>query len=748
MANFITTEHLETDGYSGELKVWEALKAAYQAEAQGLGYWRYPLVSKEAIREPDILFAEPELGISIIEVKALPLSIIHNISGYRWELRRPYYGKNYISPYEQAKAQASILSKKLHNRNLPQIAIRALIALPSVTREEWDFRFGDLLCDVPILFEDQLSPSRLRKVLSETTPIKYGYPLHHGEWLALQSALGTSGNIPKNSNKPENQITTSKKDQIISISTIQENNKQPRQRPSKASLMQKIAKEIRDFDFQQEQISKTIPAGPQRIRGIAGSGKTVLLTQKAANMHLKHPDWDIALVFFCRSLYETIKTQVDHWLRVGSNDEVNLDGAKHKIRILHAWGAKNQAGFYRVLTDQLDLSPRHIYNTPHQTPSDKLAYSCKELLKHAEKTEKSIQIFDAVLIDEGQDLITEKETLYFKGTQPFYWMAYQSLRPIHKDPAIEGPKSKRLIWAYDEAQSLDALIIPSIKEIFGDYATDVFGFGPVYKGGIKKSEIMKKCYRTPRSVLMAAHALGMGIFRRQGMLTGLTNKADWEALGYEIQGVFRNGHQITLSRPIDNSPHPLENYLKHYPEESLLSFKHYSQYDDELQALIESIQHDIKVEGLAPEQILVITLDSSAKATNTIFQAFHSAGLDIYIASAKDINTIPKKWPNNDPNGFRRQGAVTLTSIARAKGNEADMVYVIGINKLADKEDDIKLRNQLFIAISRSCGWVHLSGTKMQDTTLKQEIEHVLSSQNTFQFTYQGTPKRTLESVE
>ena len=49
-----------------------------------------------------------------------------------------------------------------------------------------------------------------------------------------------------------------------------------------------------------------IPPGPQRIRGIAGSGKTRLLCQKAAWMHKEHPDWDIAYVFFTQALYDEI----------------------------------------------------------------------------------------------------------------------------------------------------------------------------------------------------------------------------------------------------------------------------------------------------------------------------------------------------------------------------------------------------------------------------------------------------------
>src|SRR5262249_59142237 len=42
------------------------------------------------------------------------------------------------------------------------------------------------------------------------------------------------------------------------------------------------------------------PDGPQRIRGLAGSGKTVILALKAAYFHALHPDWRIALTFQTR----------------------------------------------------------------------------------------------------------------------------------------------------------------------------------------------------------------------------------------------------------------------------------------------------------------------------------------------------------------------------------------------------------------------------------------------------------------
>ena len=57
------------------------------------------------------------------------------------------------------------------------------------------------------------------------------------------------------------------------------------------------------------------------------------------------------------------------------------------------------------------------------------------------------------------------------------------------------------------------------------------------------------------------------------------------------------------------------------------------------------------------------------------------------------------------------------------------MVYVVGLDRIAAREDSIKLRNQLFVAISRSRGWVHLSGAGMEGSALAGEIRRVLGSE-------------------
>ena len=668
----------------------------------------------------------------VIEVKSLSLDMIGNVSGYRWYLTRPYYGKLTLNPYEQARRQAQLLGElAIRKAELPQLATRALVALPLIEREAWDERFGTLLGEVPMLFADQLTPARLRRALEQAAPVRYGEALDDDAWLALRRALGTSGSLPQRRIQP------------------------PRPAPAaapqrRAELVARTARHLHAFDLQQELIAKTIPPGPQRIRGIAGSGKTVLLAQKAANMHLRHPDWNIALVFFSRSLYDQLRTQVDHWLREATQGERSLATAQHRLRILHAWGSQEQPGFYGSLASQVGVRPLTVANTPANTsPTAKLLFACQALLMDAQLTGRSLQVFDAVLIDEGQDLVHEEQALTFEEKQAFYWMAYQSLRPVERDALFDTgePEARRLIWAYDEAQSLDTLTIPNTRALFGDEGASIFGPGATYRGGIRKSEVMHRCYRMPGPVLLAAHALGMGLLRPAGMLTGLTNRRDWQNIGYEVEGKFLSGHEVTLRRPDENSPNPLPGFT----EEALVTFQSWPTRQAELAALVAALRRDLNEHGLQPSRQVLVVVPGLEWEPYTlqaeVFRALRAADLSVYLPGNKDVNAPRQKYPDTKPNDFWRDGAITVSPVIQAKGNEADVVYVVGLDRIAQREDHIQLRNQLFVAISRSRGWVHLSGSGLEDSALAAEVRAVIAAGEGLTFTYR-VPRRMLDVEE
>ena len=51
------------------------------------------------------------------------------------------------------------------------------------------------------------------------------------------------------------------------------------------------------MDEWQKKATLEVPDGPQRIRGLAGTGKTIVLALKAAYLHTQHPEWNILVTF-------------------------------------------------------------------------------------------------------------------------------------------------------------------------------------------------------------------------------------------------------------------------------------------------------------------------------------------------------------------------------------------------------------------------------------------------------------------
>lgn len=59
---------------------------------------------------------------------------------------------------------------------------------------------------------------------------------------------------------------------------------------SKGDVIKKIEKEIANLDQWQKKAALEMVDGPQRIRGLAGSGKAIVLALKAAYLHAQYPE--------------------------------------------------------------------------------------------------------------------------------------------------------------------------------------------------------------------------------------------------------------------------------------------------------------------------------------------------------------------------------------------------------------------------------------------------------------------------
>jgi len=115
------------------------------------------------------------------------------------------------------------------------------------------------------------------------------------------------------------------------------------------------------LDDQQMKVAVQIPPGPQRIRGLAGTGKTVLLAMKAANIHKLYPDKRILFTFHTQSLYNQARNLVTRFYRFYSDVDPNWEN----LHIRHAWGGKTKPGVYYDLTQRQgsDFIPFNVART-------------------------------------------------------------------------------------------------------------------------------------------------------------------------------------------------------------------------------------------------------------------------------------------------------------------------------------------------------------------------------------------------
>ena len=702
LAKFIETESLGNKGEAAEKTVWDSVKRAFE-QRKCIGYWRYPIFYSGKFRkEPDILIADRQLGLIVIEVKAVRIEQIVNIQGHRWQYRDFYTQSG--NPYQQAERQLFALLEYCDREPLlkRQITARAIVALPYITQLQWQQKgFDRLPNSPPILFQEHLATSSSLLNLIDRALVIKGSVLTSTQWDLWLSVLGGTA---------------------LYTPTYQKLACSPQ---SRRKIIQQVRSRLSEIDLHHERIAKQIPPGMQRIRGIAGSGKTVILCQKAALMSVKHPRWQIALVFFSRSLYDAITQQVDKWIAYLTCDRLRYDPQTSNLKILHAWGSKEQPGFYSTICRAVGTTPLSVPFTISKKPNEALAEACVQLLDN-----KTIPpIFDAVLIDEAQDLMAQWK---YRDKQAFYWLAYQSLRPVNPI----HPQQRRLIWAYDELQSLNGLNIPEPVELFGeDLGHLVTG---QYNQQINKTEIIANCYRTPHQIIITAHAIALGLFRTKGILTGSIHPVEWQALGYKLIGNWQPGNQITLIR--QRSP----NIVSELWHKDTISFNHFTSRQQELTALAHKIKHSLTKDNLLPDrEILIIALGSAYESKLLALQTatfLIAQGIDIYLPTQPTFNCLDSG--ERHPNRFWHPGAITISTVYRAKGQEADRVFLVGLDRIAVAESELALRHQLFIALTRTRAWVDISG--IGDYDLYRELDKAIASKNQLTFTVTQLPQREL----
>jgi superfamily I DNA and RNA helicase len=468
---------------------------------------------------------------------------------------------------------------------------------------------------------------------------------------------------------------------------------------SRGGILKTLEQEIANLDHWQKAAAIGSPEGPQRIRGIAGSGKTVVLALKAAYLHAQNPDWTIAVTFYSQSLYQQFTDLIRRFAFEQSGDEPDWS----RIRLLHAWGASGRSGIYLEAATEVGVTPRDFLYGKSRFGRD-AAFSgiCEELL--ASVSEGEIKpVYDAVLIDEAQDL-----------PEAFFRLVYKRTR-----------EPKRIVWAYDELQNLSETTTPPPEVLFG---RDTNGTPLIQLFNTARQArqdiILPVCYRNTPWALTLAHALGFGIYREQGLVQHFDEPALWEDVGYRVlDGNLALGRKVILQRRPDSYPAYFTELLK--PDDAIITMKFESEAA-QAEWVAKSVEENLKRDELEPDDILIILPSAltAKRASNVVSEALARRKIDSHLAGVTRSRDF-----------LFDKRSVALANIYRSKGNEAPMVYVINTQVCAAGYEQIKLRNTLFTAITRCRGWVRLCGIGPGMDTIIGEIDAVRANQYKLDFT-------------
>jgi hypothetical protein len=369
----MATMHPEDiEGYEeateGEKRVFRFLKEAARPH-KDFTCWYQPSVGSKG-KEPDFIIFGRKLGLLVLEVKDWSAQQIVSYNPHQFTILVSGKQEKKTNPDKQAKGYVNALKERL--KEIPEflsdhpqhkgelkIPIGRMLAFPNISRSEYaESNFKWFIESDRALFREDLDP--VGDILHDASGRKFQ------ERISKVFPFPFAGLAPKETEKltfilwPEGKIALP-----------------PRQGDSKS----RFRKEVLALDEAQARLSLRLGAGHKIIKGPPGSGKTLVLVHRCCHLNRYHPKvkkillvcYNIALVSYLRRLMQ----------------EKDVGTGEGGVRVFH---------FYdlcaKVLGEEIrfENESEEYYQVVLQETWDRIKGG-----------QSRLDVFDAVLIDEGQD---------------------------------------------------------------------------------------------------------------------------------------------------------------------------------------------------------------------------------------------------------------------------------------------------------------------------------------------------------
>lgn len=641
---------------AGEKKILRLLHRNLEDNAY---IWYQPKLSDS--RRPDIIIYLPEIGIVLYEVKDWYLSKIKNANADFWEIQGEDKSFSETCPFKKARTyfynlknmlaqHPEFLSSKQEFAGKLKIPIATGVILTNIDKQSFIKRkFNTVIEEKYIIFHDDIE--QLGSSFSESGILQL-MKNHFDPWWPNNELDEAEMNLLRSIIYPE--ITAVQKDKGGQHRTIV-------------------------LDEYQEQVAKKIGSGHRVVRGIAGSGKSLVICAKARLLIDEHPDWKILITCFNISLASQLRYYLSSFHSYANDkDQINNNLIHTNIKIIHFHAfcqeiLKKAKEAYPIIKKQQVMQTAGFSSLSADEREARFDEMQSALIGNKIQEialTKSVHHYDAILIDESQDFHPswlKALLLFVNGNTNFILLAEDPNQKIY-------PRS----FSYKEA------------------GIDVVGGGRVFS--------LPVGYRSTREIVLPASKLVV------------TSK--WDSFYKKF--IEEAGEDILKPKFISNGKFPEIIVKRHYED------------------ICEFIVEDIKTKltngfNYADFGIVYLTKNKKSSMEESQQKLFNDNDDVDYVntlCARFAASSIPYFWLCESQEKKKQydqfQNRVTISTLFSVKGLEFDVVYLVGLElypwKLRNKRENASM---IYVGMTRAKTEVYLMSTVK--TELLYEIETIIS---------------------
>lgn len=626
------------------------LTLAQTFDAHGVDLLCEPSVIGAKAGAPDVVIVDPHSGVHVVEVKGVTIDQVRSIQpGGALEISYDS-GTKTVDPVKQAQKAMYDVKDAARDRfgGETNIPFEAWVAFPRIRRWEWEQKFGEAVSSRrEALFADDLESStlgnRLRKEgmrrLAEAGLSSCPAQQVH----SVMASFGDSGALAP---PPRPQVKTSE--------------------GSRGERLSEVVSEYRALTEQQARLAaQGWNDGPRLVRGVAGSGKTIVLATQVARLierlkkdsqPLFDPDRStppILVVCFNRALVPFLRSRICAAYRQRTGDDLNPASIMvcHFNKVMFHLQEKGLVTYRNIKLGQDAGAEARKYLAELESVSGDGAKQLRDGLFHS------------VFVDEGQD---------------FHEDEYRVLLKLTSRTASDLP---RFFVFYDDAQNLYGLQRP----VWRDLGLEIKG----------RAVVMEECHRNTRQIVELAFNVLVGTYASNPQVVRTRSFADVAALEEKGLVVSEGGHYRVQFARREGPSADLYRCASARDEVSMVAGR--------VEKLISNVE-------LLPQDVLVLAMSNDR--AKEVFTAIASRVGENMVRSTADKDQLAIQT-----------GRVTVSTIASAKGYDAPMVLIVSANEFGDSRED---RAMFYVGCTRAREWLEVSA--FDSSPLVLELERAIGS--------------------